>query len=203
MSDLSRSAGQLMRVCLAIAMTCAVVPPAMSEEANAYLVLDSFSFFFDGGIEAGGAVPATQIPVHVAAAGANGWTISIQPSQLSLPSIALPDGTHVAWSLLSPALGNVTFSGDSGQVQLAGEFKAQSLNSTRSAIHTLAFTTGTSTLVVGNSSVSRTGIPMDRGSGYLQLVATSADPPGSEHGAPFYVVISGRFSGTPLNFLNP
>ena len=176
---------------------------AKAQTSNAYLALDSFSFFFAEGVEAGGTVPTIAVPVTLTQLSGTSWSLNLNAEDLSLPPLTLPDGTSVQWSLLSPASGSISLSSETGSVSISGEFKAQSLEITRKAIHTLTFTTSSSSITVGSVTVSREGFPMDRESGYVQLVATASDPPGSQHGVPFYVVLSGRFTGTPSGFLAP
>ncbi len=178
-----------------------VAVPAYAE-SNAYLDIDAFSFFFAEGVEAGGTVPTISVPVELTGSG-NGWTLRIEKGDLDLPPVNLPNGSSVKWTLTSDATGQIQFSGDTGAGSLAGAFLAASVETSRQASHDLSFTTGVSQSSVGTESVSREGVPLSRTTGYLQLVATGSDPPGSTHAIPFYVVISGRFVSSPEGFLAP
>jgi hypothetical protein len=187
---------------LSIVISSASAVSADSTNAISHLVLDTFSFFRVEGAEISGEVPIVSIPVRLSQASPSNWNIHIAPADFSLPIVEFADGSRVKWSLVSPASGQISFSSNSGVFELSGKFEAKSTNSSRAAIHDLSFTTGTSSLVLGPREVSRQGIPLDRRSGYLQMVATSSDPPGSSHGSLFYIVISGRLQDTPNGFLS-
>ena len=178
-----------------------IANPVWSETPNASLDLDSFSFFYSEEIQAGGEVPTISIPIHLAQTSGSSWTITIESAAMTLPPIDLPDGTSVQWTLVSQATGGITLGANTGTVEISGEFHAESVETTRKAVHDLSFTTGVATSISGAKSVSREGYPMDRSSGYLQIVAASTDPPGSTHATPFYAVISGRVVDAPIGFL--
>ena len=178
-------------------------PPSLAETSNAYFHVDSFSFFFAESVQAGGMIPTISIPIRLTQVSDSSWTISIEAGDFSLAPITLPNNTRVQWTLLSQATGQVELSAKKGSVSIAGRFKARSLDSTRQAVYDLSLTTGTARASVGSTNVSREGYAMDRSSGYLQIVAAAVDPPGSEHGIPFFAVIGGRLVGTPTGFLDP
>ena len=165
--------------------------------ANSSLCIDGLSFLFSEELESGGPIPTVCVPVQISG-GRDQWSIEIQSADFSLPSVTLPTGAVVKWSLVESAIGAiVATSSTSASVEISGEFLAQNQTSMLSARHQLAFSTGESTAVGISSATSREGIPLDRDSGYLNLVAAAKDPPGAEQAIPFFVVISGTLTELP------
>src|SRR5690606_8173276 len=122
-------------------------------------------------------------------------------SDVQLPPVTLPNGDRLQWTLIDRATGSATFSDETATVTLSARFLAKSLTTSRQVEHRLLFTTERTETERGDLEVARDGYNLDRESGYVQLVASAADPPGSQHAIPFYVVLSGRFTSSPSGFL--
>jgi hypothetical protein len=169
---------------------------------NAHFSLDGLTFVANA-LDEGEQIPISAIPVRIDSQSGSTWSISIEPADVQIPAVTLQNGERIKWSLVERAVGTATFTNGVADVTLSGRFKADSLDTTQEAIHVLTFTTRVASAEKSDLEVFREGVPMDRGSGYVQLVAAASDPPGSEHGIPFYVVLSGRFTNAPADFLVP
>lgn len=175
---------------------------AVAEPPNALLSLDSLSFVANA-LDNGEQIPIGSIPVRVESQSGNSWALSIDPADVQIPPVTFNNGERMTWTLMERASGSASFVNGIADVTLSARFLAKSLDSTRSAEHQLSFTTRTAETTRDDLEVNREGVPLDRASGYVQLVAAAADPPGSEHAIPFFVVLSARFTSGPSGFLTP
>ena len=193
-----------MRVLVRGLLVCATIcwtASASLAAPNALFALDGLTFVANA-LDDGEQIPISAIPVRVDSQSGSTWSISIEPADVQIPPVVLQNGVRVKWSLEERAVGSATIADGLADVTLSARFKAHSLDTTQEAIHLLAFTTRVASVEKSGLEVSREGVPMDRTSGYVQLVAAATDPPGSEHGIPFYVVLSGRFTSAPAEFLS-
>lgn len=183
-----------------VLLACPIVSSA--ETPNALLTLDSLSFVANA-LDNGEQIPLSGIPVRVESQSGNSWLLYIEPADVDLPPVTFNNGERVKWTLMERAVGTATFVNGQADVTISARFLAQSLDSSREVQHSLSFTTRVTQTERGDLEVEREGVPLDPSSGYVQLVASASDPPRSEHGIPFFVVLSGRFSSGPSGFLAP
>lgn len=175
---------------------------AADEPPNALLSLDSLSFVANA-LDDGEQIPISAIPVRIDSQSGSTWALSIEPADVQLPPVQFNNGDRVQWTLLEPASGLAVFANLTAEVTLTALFRAQSLETSRTIDHRLTFTTRTAEVERDELAVEREGVPLAKASGYVQLVAAGADPPGSDHGIPFFVVLSGRFTSGPPGFISP
>ena len=77
--------------------------PAYAEPAT--LSVDGLSFYYFVGLETGGPVGSAWITFDLEQTSPTTWSLSVDPSSVSLPSILSPQGVLVDWSLSGPASG--------------------------------------------------------------------------------------------------
>lgn len=183
-----------------LSIVAAVLESAEAQSPNALLSLDSLSFVASV-TDHGEQIPISAIPVRIDSQSRASWSLSIDPADVQIPPVTFRNGERVEWSLLEQATGSAVISNGVVAITLSARFLAKSIDTTRATEHHLNFTTQLAKASRGETEVEREGVPLDRTSGYVQLVAAAADPPGSEHAVPFYVVLSGRFTSGPPGFL--
>ena len=185
----------LVAVVAAIAITVASVGPAVA--AAAFFELDGFSFFYFEGAKVGGAISTTRVPVEATPEGPGVWRIEIAPENFVLPEIAYPSGKRAVWRLSAPAVGRLERSEGSYRCVLNVPALAFVDGRETGIPMTFEFTTEAASAQAAGVVASREGSRIDPRSGQVQLVAAGVNPThaASAPGKPFYVVLSGRFTG--------
>lgn len=152
------------------------------------------------------AVPAGSfIGVRFGQPGPLGVSFTIQPGDVSIGPIDLPDGRVLRYGLASPASGLITRGKDSEpSVTLSASVRA-SLDTdgdTSEATFAVSLTTGTATATSadGTTRVEITGMKLVEGANSLQLVAgvTNGEKAAIAPGKPVTVVVSGSFDRPPI-----
>ncbi len=166
------------------------------------LTLDNLSFVHFDGSSQDFQIPSGTVDLSIQSAGPNQWTIQVSPGNVDIPAFAYPSGKQATWGLASLATGTAKRKGKSVDIDVDVVASITVSGEGTPAQFPLQFTTGTTTASRGSVTVSRTGVPLDTGSGYVQLVASgvNSDRAPTAPGKPFYIVLSGTMSGLPASF---
>jgi hypothetical protein len=185
-------------VAVAFGIGFAFADPARA--ATAYFEVDSFSFFYFEGAGIGGAISGTRIPIQVTRQSVGSWRIEIAPEDLVLPEMTYPSGKRAVWRLSSPAVGSLDRLDGAYRCDLSVPAVAFVDGGETGIPMTFQFTTESTSAEAAGVIASREGSRLDPRSGQVQLVAAGVNPThaASAPGKPFYVVLSGRFTGIEL-----
>ena len=199
--------GQHRRLGMGAASALALLGGPLSASAGpSRLVLDAFSFFLYEGSEIAVVLPAgAVVPLELERAGANRWTLRIDPAGLDVPPVRYPSGRSVAWKLARPATGELTVSGGAASCRIDAPLVAYVDGAAQGVPFPLAFSTESAQSQAESLVASAQGVKLDLASGALQLVAAGVSPADAPTapGKPFYVILSGQILDRPPELAAP
>jgi hypothetical protein len=178
-------------------MIAVAVHVTSADAGTAYFEIDGFSFFYFEGAASGGAVSTARVPIHATQEAIGVWRIEIAPGSFDFPELVYPSGRRVVWRLSAPAVGRLEGSDGTYRCVLSVPAVAFVDGEKSGLPMTFEFTTENASAQAAGVVAARQGSRVDARSGQVQLVAAGVNPnhAATAPGKPFYVVLSGRFTG--------